>query len=326
MLGRCRTRPAPCSIRCSRCGVGCASHAGQTARIAFWSGVAGGRAEALASADKHRDMAAFDRTKTLAGDASAGAAARTRGGFRRGAAVSTHCQSGAVCRFVAARAARDSRTEISWGRRRLWACGISGDLPIVLVHIDEEKRPRASSSSCCGRMSTGGSSAWRSISSSSTIIPPRMRRNCSRRWMPRSGPPKRAAARRRARSAAASSRFAATRCRSSSRELLQTAARAIFAARLGRLSDQLARLRGAGSRRPGAAAAEPRPTPRFDAPRGLPRARILQRLRRLRRRRARIRHRPRGRPMDPRALDQRHREPTFRLSGIGGWKPAARGR
>jgi cyclic beta-1,2-glucan synthetase len=39
---------------------------GETARIAFWTCVGSSREQALALVDKHRDMAAFDRAKTLA--------------------------------------------------------------------------------------------------------------------------------------------------------------------------------------------------------------------------------------------------------------------
>ena len=38
----------------------------------------------------------------------------------------------------------------------LWAHGISGDLPIVLVRIDEDERPRRSSGSFCARTNIGG--------------------------------------------------------------------------------------------------------------------------------------------------------------------------
>ena len=38
----------------------------------------------------------------------------------------------------------------------LWAHGISGDLPIVLVRIDDVEDHRASSASCCAPTNTGG--------------------------------------------------------------------------------------------------------------------------------------------------------------------------
>ena len=79
--------------------------------------------------------------------------------------ISAHCQSGAVLRFVAAGPARSSG-ENQIGAPLLWPIGISGDLPIVLVRIDDDEATLRSSNNCCARMNTGGSSAWRWISSS----------------------------------------------------------------------------------------------------------------------------------------------------------------
>jgi cyclic beta-1,2-glucan synthetase len=220
---------------------------GNTARVAFWSGVAGSRGLALALADQQRDMAVFDRTKTLA-RSHAEAQLRHLGvdcdeaqQFQRVAARVLYADS-------SLRASREILGKNQLGPAALWSLGISGDLPVVLVLIDDasdlefvkqllraheywrlkglavdlvilDDQPAA-----CGaqiqhaldaaigtvqtRTGAADNSRGRIFSLRGDTLPP------------------------------------------SNRELLQTAARAIFTARLGRLSDQLARLH------------EPEPEPR----------------------------------------------------------------
>jgi len=110
---------------------------GATARIAFWTGVGASREQALALVDKHRDMAAFDRAKTLAWT-QAQVQLRYLGvdfdeaqAFQRIANRVLYCDS-------SLRASRDILEKNQLGQSALWPHGISGDLPIVLVRIDDE--------------------------------------------------------------------------------------------------------------------------------------------------------------------------------------------
>jgi len=117
---RCRVRIAP----------------GATARVAFWTLVAPSRSEALDLADKHRDTTAFERAVTLAWTQAQvelrhlGCAPEEAYLFQRLANNVLYCHaalrpSSAILR----------RNEL--GASALWAHAISGDLPIVLVRIDE---------------------------------------------------------------------------------------------------------------------------------------------------------------------------------------------
>jgi cyclic beta-1,2-glucan synthetase len=109
---------------------------GKVARIAFWTVIASSRAELLDLVDKHHDRSAFDRAKTLAWtqaqvqlrhlDVSTAEAAD----FQRLAAPILYADprfrspSGAIIRGANSQSG-------------LWPHGISGDLPIVLLRIDE---------------------------------------------------------------------------------------------------------------------------------------------------------------------------------------------
>ena len=110
---------------------------GKVARVAFWTVVAGTRADLLGLIDKHRDPSAYDRAKTLAWtqaqvqlrhlDISAGEAAD----FQRLAAPIIYSD---------ARFRPSSPTILSGAGRQsaLWPLSISGDLPIVLLRISDE--------------------------------------------------------------------------------------------------------------------------------------------------------------------------------------------
>jgi cyclic beta-1,2-glucan synthetase len=108
---------------------------GATARLDVWIGAAPTRAQALACAGTLRVMAAFDRAKALA-------AARAQAmldelkissdealEFQRMASAVLYLDS-------ASRAERDLLSRNRSGQPVLWACGISGDLPLVLVEIE----------------------------------------------------------------------------------------------------------------------------------------------------------------------------------------------
>ncbi|MBI3782116.1 MAG: hypothetical protein HY270_01820 [Deltaproteobacteria bacterium] len=107
-----------------------------TARVAFWTLIAGSRREALDLVDKHHDSTAFDRAVTLAWTQAQvqlhhlGCAPDEAYLFQR---LANHViYSNPTLRPSSAILKRNER-----GQSMLWAHGISGDLPIVLVCIDE---------------------------------------------------------------------------------------------------------------------------------------------------------------------------------------------
>ncbi|SBV90504.1 Protein NdvB [uncultured Alphaproteobacteria bacterium] len=109
---------------------------GEVVRVAFWTVVAGSREKLLELIDKHHDRNAFGRAKTLAWtqaqvqlrhlDIDAEQAAD----FQRLAAPLLYADA----RF---RPHSDVILRGAGPQSGLWAHGISGDLPIVLVRIDE---------------------------------------------------------------------------------------------------------------------------------------------------------------------------------------------
>ncbi|HET7335490.1 MAG TPA: glucoamylase family protein [Rhizomicrobium sp.] len=110
---------------------------GATARVAFWTVVASSREEVLVLADKHHDPMAFERATTLAWTQAQMQLRHLAIGvdeahlFQR---LGNHI-------LYSDAALRPSSNAIQHGARKmsaLWPQGISGDLPIVLVHIDEE--------------------------------------------------------------------------------------------------------------------------------------------------------------------------------------------
>jgi len=109
--------------------------AGKMARVAFWTLVASSRAELLELVDKHHDRSAFERAKTLAWTQAQvqlhhlGIAHDEAADFQRLAAPVLYADR----RF------RPSSDRIVTGagpQSALWPQAISGDLPIVLLHID----------------------------------------------------------------------------------------------------------------------------------------------------------------------------------------------
>ncbi|WP_245259717.1 glucoamylase family protein [Methylopila sp. 73B] len=110
--------------------------AGGQARVAFWTVVANAREELLDLVDTHHDRSAFDRAKTLAWtqaqvqlrhlDVSADEAAD----FQRLAAPLLYPDA----RF---RAASDAIVRGAGPQSGLWPYAISGDLPIVVLRIDD---------------------------------------------------------------------------------------------------------------------------------------------------------------------------------------------
>lgn len=108
---------------------------GSTARIDFWTGVAGSRAKALATAAKYRDARAFERIAVAAAaQARADLEELAVGGdeARRFQRIAAHL----LYPDASLRAAQSILAANQAGPALLWACGISGDLPIVLAHVE----------------------------------------------------------------------------------------------------------------------------------------------------------------------------------------------
>ena len=107
-----------------------------TTRIAFWTLIAPSRAEALDLVDKHHDAAAFERATTLAW--TQGQVQLRHLGIGVGEA---HLYQRLANRVLYAdptlRPGSDSLKRGGGAASMLWPHGISGDIPIVLVRIDE---------------------------------------------------------------------------------------------------------------------------------------------------------------------------------------------
>ena len=109
---------------------------GKVARIAFWTVVASSQAELLDLVDKHYDRSAYDRVKTLAWTKSQvqlrhlDVEAEEAADFQRLAAPLLYADA----RF---RAPSDSLIRGAGPQSGLWRHSISGDLPIVLLRIDD---------------------------------------------------------------------------------------------------------------------------------------------------------------------------------------------
>jgi cyclic beta-1,2-glucan synthetase len=220
---------------------------GETMRIAFWTGVGASRAQALALVDKHRDMAAFGRAKTLAWT-QAQVQLRYLGVDFEEAQAFQRIANRVLYSDSSLRAAQDILEKNQLGQSALWPHGISGDLPIVLIRIDDENDLEIV------KQLLRAHEYWRLKRLAVDLVilndrPPSyatdlqqaldaaIRTSQARRD---EDGPKRGAV----------FLLRSDLLPSAIRDLLQTAARAVFVARRGTLSDQLARLR------------EPEPTPR----------------------------------------------------------------
>jgi len=112
---------------------------GATARISFWTAAATTREEALDLADRHRDASAFDRVITLAWT-------QAQGQFHH---LGIRPEEANLYQRIANRilysdqTLRASQETLKRGGRNistLWPHGISGDLPIVLLRIDDAEQ------------------------------------------------------------------------------------------------------------------------------------------------------------------------------------------
>lgn len=110
---------------------------GATVRIAFWTVAAGTREEVLAIADKHHDAMAFDRATTLAWTQAQmqlhhlGIRFDEANLFQR---LANHI----LYTDPTLRPPSDALKSGIAKSSTLWAAGISGDRPIILVQIDDE--------------------------------------------------------------------------------------------------------------------------------------------------------------------------------------------
>jgi cyclic beta-1,2-glucan synthetase len=110
--------------------------AGGTARIAFWTAVAGSREQVLDLLDRHRDANAFVRAGTLAWT-QAQVQLRHLGITAAEAALFQRLAGHVLFADASLRPSSDAIRRGGGGPAALWNLGISGDLPIVLLRIDD---------------------------------------------------------------------------------------------------------------------------------------------------------------------------------------------
>jgi cyclic beta-1,2-glucan synthetase len=111
---------------------------GATVRVAFWTVVAEGRAQALAAAIKLCENGAFERIKAAA-TTQAQAQLQRMGIDALDGQLFQRIANYVLYSDPTLRAGRDVLSKNVLGPAALWTFGISGDLPIVLVRIDNEK-------------------------------------------------------------------------------------------------------------------------------------------------------------------------------------------
>ncbi|PZN92776.1 MAG: glycosyl transferase [Alphaproteobacteria bacterium] len=111
---------------------------GQTVRVAFWTIAAASRAELLEAVDRHREVAAFDRAEL-----GAWTQAQVERRFLRldaGDAADFQRLAGHIVNAGAVHAPPPALVAAAAGpQSALWVHGISGDLPIVVVRIDDPR-------------------------------------------------------------------------------------------------------------------------------------------------------------------------------------------
>ena len=108
---------------------------GRTVRIAFWTVVASSRGEVLDLIDKHHDATAFDRAATLAWT-QAQVQLSHLGVDPNQASLFQRLAGAVLYADPSMRPSSDAIRRGGGGPATLWAQGISGDLPIILVRID----------------------------------------------------------------------------------------------------------------------------------------------------------------------------------------------
>ncbi len=109
--------------------------AGTTARIAFWTDIADSRTSALALVDKHRETNGFERAATLAWT-QAQIQLRHLGMDAAEASLFQRLAGHVLYADAAMRPSSDTIRRGGGNASGLWTHGISGDIPIVLLRID----------------------------------------------------------------------------------------------------------------------------------------------------------------------------------------------
>jgi cyclic beta-1,2-glucan synthetase len=220
---------------------------GETARVAFWTGVSASREQAVALIDKHRDMAAFERAKTLAWT-QAQVQLRYLGVDFDEAQEFQRIANRVLYSDSSLRASREILEKNQLGQSALWPHGISGDLPIVLLRIDDDNDLGIV------KQLLRAHEYWRlkRLAVDLVILNDRPPSYASDLQQALDAAIRTSQTRRDEDGAGRGAVFLlrADLLPTPIRDLLQTAARAVFVARRGTLSDQLARLR------------EPEPVPR----------------------------------------------------------------
>jgi len=108
---------------------------GRTVRIAFWTVVASSRSDVLDLADKHHDATAFDRAATLAWT-QVQVQLSHLGVDRDQASLFQRLAGQVLYADPSMRPSSEAIRRGGGGPAALWAQGISGDIPIILVRID----------------------------------------------------------------------------------------------------------------------------------------------------------------------------------------------
>jgi cyclic beta-1,2-glucan synthetase len=109
----------------------------ESAHVAFWTGVGASREQAVALVEQHRDPASFERAKTRASAQAQVQLGHLGIGFEE-ARQFQQIANRVLYSDSSLRASRDILEKNLLGQSALWPHGISGDLPIVLVSIDDE--------------------------------------------------------------------------------------------------------------------------------------------------------------------------------------------
>jgi cyclic beta-1,2-glucan synthetase len=110
---------------------------GETIHVAFWTGVAASRAQALNLVDKLGSEAAFQRTKTQS-SARAEVQLRELNINTEDAELFQELAERILYSDASLRASAELLDRNQLGQAALWAQGVSGDLPIVLALISDE--------------------------------------------------------------------------------------------------------------------------------------------------------------------------------------------
>ena len=282
---------------------------GETVHAAFWTGIGASRAQALQLVDKLGGEAAFQRTKTLSRTRAA-ARLRDLGVSAEDAELFQELAQRMLYSDASLRAGADLLDRNQLGQPALWALGVSGDSPIVLVQIGAEAGIERV------RQLLRAQAYWQAkgLVVDLVILNTAPRRGCGFAGRHARSLDRRSD--RRVKGIAVALR--ADALAPEQRDFLQVAARAVLSCGPQTLREQLA----SPQEPPGAARLrrENRGDDlRAPVPHALPALEYFNGLGGFDCGGARICGRARRRPMDSRALDQRDRQSAIRLSGLRRW-------